>query len=146
MSGFLGALAAVSSGAVVSPLTPLSLTCFGLLGTTHSGTINFNTDGTISRSVSSPDSSSILSNWFLPTTAAIGSSFFIRFVLSTGTTWTAGLVDGTLYSLSVVRSLSWTATTGNFKLANVAVTIYSDVGGTNLVGSGTLSVDIESSN
>lgn len=146
MSGALACVAAVASATVVNPLSPMSLTCIGLVGSTHTGQINFNTDGTVSRAVTPPDSSNVLPNWYSTTTTGIGSNYWIKFTLSSGAAWDAGVVSGALNALSSVQSLKWTVTTGGTKLASVAVAIYADAGGTLLVGSGTLSVDIESNN
>ena len=133
------------SGGIVYPLSPMNLTCRGLAGSSHSGQINFNTDGTISRSVTSPDTSHILSNWF--TTTVGTSAYYVSFTLSSGDAWDAGLTSGTLYQLSSQRSLKWSATSGNQKLATTAVAIYSTSSGSTTGGSaGTLNTDIESNN
>lgn len=146
MSGFLGVLAASGGGAPVSALTPMSLSSIGTIGAARSGTINFFSDGRITSSVSAPDSSSVLSNWFQPTTPGIGNSYWIKFTLSSGSAWDAGLVSGAINDLSVTRLLKWSVASGGLKVASVAVVIYSDAGGANQVASGTLSVDIESTN
>lgn len=133
-------------GGPIASLTPMNLNCFGLIGTSHFGTVNFNSDGSVTKSVSAPDGSSMLTKWFDPVTAAIGSSYWIKFVVSSGSGWTSGPTANTVVSLSAGQSVSWTASSGSLKIASIAVTIYSDSGGTNQVASGNLLVDIESNN
>lgn len=78
--------------------------------------------------------------WYLPFTTGIGSGYWIKFTLSSGSAWDSGPVSGTLYQLSSTRSLTWSATAGISKTAVVSVQIYSDAGGTQLVSSGTINV------
>lgn len=75
--------------------------------------------------------------WYFPTTTAIGSSYWVKFTLQSGDIWDGGANNGTLQQLSTTRSLTWTASTGTSKTAQVLVQIYSDAGGTTLVTSGT---------
>lgn len=78
--------------------------------------------------------------WYDPTTTGVGSGFWIKFTLSSGSAWDAGLVSGTLYQISSARTLTWSATAGISKTASVAVQVYADAGGTQLVSSGTMAV------
>ncbi len=76
--------------------------------------------------------------WYYPTTTGIGSSYWVKFTLQSGSAWDGtSIVSGTLYQLSSTRSITWTASTGTSKTAQVLVQIYSDSGGTPLVASGT---------
>lgn len=94
--------------------------------------ISFNSDGTISTTdyyIQGP------ATWYGATSAGIGSSYEIRFVLDSGTAWDAGLVSGTWYSLSTARSLSMTSST---EVSNsITVSIRETATGT-IVTTGTL--------
>lgn len=78
--------------------------------------------------------------WYLPFTAGIGSSYWIKFTLVSGSAWDSGLASGAISALSSSRSLTWSASAGTSKTAVVAVQVYSDAGGTALVASGTITV------
>lgn len=94
--------------------------------------ISFNSDGTITTAdyyIQGP------ATWYGATLAGIGSSYEIRFVLNSGTAWSAGLVSGTWYSLSAARSLSLTSSTEVSN--NITVSIRETATG-NVVTTGTL--------
>lgn len=76
--------------------------------------------------------------WFLPNGAGVGNAYWVKFTLVSGDLWDGGANNGTLQQLSTTRSLTWTATTGTTKTAQVTVQIYSDAGGTVEVTSGTI--------
>lgn len=110
-------------------------------------TLALNTDGTITGTASGTTTNvSVPTNWYSPTTTSIGSSYYVKYTLNSGNTWSGGLVSGTVYQLSAVRSITWTSTGVGApppsKLANVTVNIYSDAGGTNLVSTGTLDISL----
>lgn len=130
----------------MNPLTPMILQCLGLLGASHNASIFFLADGTVTSNASAPNTNSVLANWFAPTTGGVGNSFWIKFTLTSGNAWDAGIVNGAINALSATRSLTWTATTGTNKIGLVSVAIYSDAAGTTQVAGGTLSVDVESTN
>lgn len=94
--------------------------------------ISFNTNGTITTAdyyIQGP------ATWYGSTVAGIGSSYEIRFTLNSGTAWDAGLVSGTWYSLSSVRSLAMTSSTEVSN--NITVSIRETATGT-IVTTGTL--------
>lgn len=76
--------------------------------------------------------------WYLPTTAGIGASYWARFTLQSGDAWSGTPVSGTLIALSTTRSLTWQATVGTTKTAQVLLEIYSDAAGTIKVTDGTI--------
>ena len=148
-SGYPPALLALPPNqAPQSNLTPMNLTCIGLLGSTHTGQISFVPQGTILTTVSAPNTSSVLSNWYVQPTTNIGASYWIKFTLTAGTAWDAGIVSGALTQMNAARLIKWTVLTGTRTTnpTTVAVTIYADAAGALLVGSGTINVDIESNN
>lgn len=96
--------------------------------------ISFNTNGTITTAdyyIAGP------TTWYDSTVAGIGSSYEIRFTLNSGTAWDSGLVSGTWYSLSSVRSLAMTSSTEVSN--NITVSIRETATGT-IVTTGTLSM------
>lgn len=107
--------------------------------TSATGTVQLNTSGTITGTNESGDTA-----WYLPTGGTPGNSYWVKFTKNSGDAWNAGLTAGTVYALSSARALTWSVS-GGLKSANVTASIYSDSGGTNLVGTGTIIVNIESS-
>jgi hypothetical protein len=114
-------------------------------GSGISGTYTAVTNGTQTATSSSFafDYSSCDPNWYSPTTAAIGNSYWVKVTLNSGSAWDSGLVNNTVYALTSNRALTWTVSTLNTsKSANVSVRFYSDAGGTTLVATHTLTVAI----
>jgi hypothetical protein len=107
--------------------------------------LTLNADGTISyvNQMADPVFSSVPTNWYLPTTGAIGAGYRVRFTLQSGDAWTAGLVSGTLYALSSARTVSWTLVPTGTVTATVLVEITSSAN-TTVLASGTLSVSLVS--
>ncbi len=101
------------------------------------GAISINRAGTITYT-----NGSGASEWYTPSGGTPGDSYYVKFSLS-GSAWDAGLVADTVYALSSGRSLSWSTTAGT-KDATVTVSIYLDAGGTILLGTGTVTVHVES--
>jgi hypothetical protein len=105
-----------------------------------SGSISFNSDGTIT---SSDGGYSGPVRWYTSTVVGIGASYQVRFTLSSGNDWDEGLFSGTAYSLSSARTLTWTSGAGVLKNASVAVEILEVASGA-VVTTGTLVVEVES--
>jgi hypothetical protein len=107
--------------------------------------LTLNPDGTITyvNQMADPEISVVPLNWYLPTTAAIGNNYRVRFTLQSGFAWTAGLTSGTLYALSSARTVSWTLIPTEQRDATVLVEITSSAN-TTVLGSGTLSVNLVS--
>ena len=80
--------------------------------------------------------------WYLPTGGTPGTGYYVRFT-QVGAPWNPGLVANTVYSLSSSRTLTWTTLTAPLN-STVTVRIYTDSGGTVLVGTGTVTVTVES--
>lgn len=70
-------------------------------------------------------------------------TYYVKFTY-TGPAWDAGLTAGTVYDISTNRTVTWTAT-GVDKSGTLTVNIYSDSGGTVLLGTGTVSVTVDGS-
>lgn len=140
-------LVAEAGGSSFLPLGTMNLFAesFDNIGTTDVGTITFNTDGTIAGVVTDFENPSVVlpSNWYSPTTGGIGSSFQVRFTLTSGTAWDSGLVSGTLYALSSARALAWSVVyaPAGAATASVLVEVYYTAG-TVPYKSGTLNVSL----
>lgn len=107
--------------------------------------LTLNPDGTITyvNQMADPEYSVVPTNWYLPTTTAIGADYRVRFTLQSGFAWTAGLVSGTLYALSSARTVSWTLIPTEQRDATVLVEIVS-ASNTTVLGSGTLHINLVS--
>lgn len=75
--------------------------------------------------------------------AGIGTDFWAKFHLSSGDAW-SGVTPDTIVALSTEPSLSWSAGAGQSKNAIVAVTFYVDAAGANVVATGSITADVES--
>ena len=96
--------------------------------------IAFNSNGTITTPdyyIQGP------ATWYGSTVAGIGASYEIRFVLNSGTAWTAGLVSGTWYALSSARSLAMTSGT---EVSNTITVSIRETATGAIVTSGTLNM------
>jgi hypothetical protein len=121
----------------IAALTPMSL--IDLTAGSASAEIVFVTDGSITKTGGVSD---VLANWYFPSVTSIGSRYWIKFTKTAGSAWNAGLTDATVYALTSNRTLLWTAA-GGAKTASVTVEIFSDSGATVLVGTGTLTVEVD---
>lgn len=100
---------------------------------TSNAGVTFNADGTCSGGP----------NWYTTTTSGIGSAYWVRFTLSSGSAWT-GTAAGTVTSLSSSPSVNWSrgGTAYGTTSATVTVQFYSDSGGVNLVATGGISASV----
>jgi hypothetical protein len=107
--------------------------------------LTLNANGTISftNTMADPVYSSVPTNWYLPTTTAIGAGYRVRFTLQSGNAWDAGLTSGTLYTLDAARTIGWTLVPTGSVTAAVLVEIMT-TGSTAVLGSGTLNVSLVS--
>jgi hypothetical protein len=105
---------------------------------TYTGSAYLHPDGTITGTLYSGTA-----NWYTLTTGGIGNSYWVKFTVTGGSAYNAGLIPGTLYQLNVDRGVQYSATAGNTKAGNVGISIYSDSGGTVLVGSGGFSASLD---
>lgn len=141
LSNFYGASA--SSGSIVNPLPGNGSTYSSSDDISSQVYLYVNTDGIMQVNTTSAGTTTI-GNWFTPTTTGIGNSYWVRFVLnstsgsSTNTSWTT--TTGWL-QLSSQRSCFVSAFTSGpsnrSRTANYTVQIATDSGGTNIVTSGT---------
>lgn len=142
-------MAAAGGGVVVNPLTPSASSWSGtVIGTGGLATCQMSvfSDGTV-QITQGPDAASPPSptngQWFNPTTAGIGNSYWVRFTrtaFTPGVTGTASASTGWL-ALSSTRLVTVTCTDDNGNpdsaSATYTVDIASDSSGTNIVSSGT---------
>lgn len=99
--------------------------------------LTFNTDGTLTYF---KERTSGVTTWYGSTVAGIGSSYEIRFTLTAGPAWNAGLVSGTWYSLSSARAVALSASTVDLE-STIAVAIREAGTGT-IVTTGTVSLGV----
>lgn len=102
------------------------------------GSIVVNVSGALAGSNYSGDSA-----WYIPASGTPGNNYYVKFT-TVGNAWDAGLVSGTVYALTSNRTITWTAT-GSAKNGTLTVSIYSDAGGTVLVGTGTVDYSVDGS-
>jgi hypothetical protein len=101
----------------------------------------FNSDGSIS--YYDPSISYGSTNWATPTTAGVGSSYWIKVTRTNGIT-PSHMTSGTIYALSGSPYMFITAVYhGQIRIASGTIDIYSDSGGTTRVGGGTYSMNAE---
>lgn len=106
--------------------------------------LTFNPDGTISYLNEMADMvvSSVPTNWYLPTTGAIGAGYRVRFSLQTGVAWDGGgLTNGAYYLMGVARTVTWTLPPSGTRTAYVLIEITADGSGV-VLGSGMLYIDL----
>jgi len=78
------------------------------VGSTGTVSLTLNTDGTFSHANSFEDPANVVpSNWFSPTTVAVGNGYQVRFTLQSGDPWDGTPTSGVLYALSSARTLTW---------------------------------------
>jgi len=100
-----------------------------------SARIYFFSDGSISYDDAGQSYGS--TNWATPTTAGVGSSYWIKVTRVSGIT-PSGMTSGTIYALSGSPSMYITPVfSGQTRLASGTIDIYSNSGGTTRVGGGT---------
>lgn len=118
---FMGADSPVQSPTVVLSDTKT--------GATATCSITLNTDGTIT--VAGSGSSSVPPAWYSPTTAGIGSSYWCKCTVNSGS---APGNPNTVLALSSAQSFGLTRAALGSVTGNWTISIYRDAGGTQLAG------------
>lgn len=124
-----------SSGGVVSPLPGGAAFDFAASPSSASASVSFGTDGSISLTGGGSQS------WFSPNVAGVGASFWVRATLNSG-----AVSSGTTGSwLQLNSSRSWTCNrTGIGAIsANLTIEIALDSGGSQIVATGTYTIEAE---
>ena len=126
---------------IVNPLGTLLLRD-APTGSAAIASASFNTDGTITYT---GDSSSGSTRWYIPVTTNIGSSYWLKVKVTSGNDMAPAstIANNTLTQISSDLKAQWTALGQNQRNATASVEIFSDSGGTNLVSTGTIDVDIQ---
>jgi hypothetical protein len=104
-----------------------------------SSTLTLGSSGTITYAGSGSGGGA---NWFTPTTASIGSSYWAKLTVNTGTAPNSGTV-GSVVSLSAGQAWTWSRSTNGTTNATCTLQIFSDAGGTSLVATDNFSVVVE---
>ena len=132
---------AASSAAATVPNQSAVVSDLKISGVANAS-IAFGSDGSISYPTGNNNSGP--STWCNP--PAGGASLYVKFVLDSGSAWNFGLAAGTVYTMGGTRQLAWSANPGSIgKSAAVRALFYSDSGGSNLLGTVSISVDLETS-
>lgn len=130
-----------SAGSVVNPLPLMTVSDLRLSPATASASITVNSDGTISYT---GNTSSGPTKWFNPPLAGVGNRYWVRLTLGTIPAADGGSASaGVWLALSSNRTWTWSLATIATKAGSGTIAIASDAAGANIVGSGTLSVDVE---
>jgi hypothetical protein len=105
--------------------------------------LTFNPNGTISfvNQMTGAVVSTVPTNWYLPPTTGIGSSYRVRFNKVSGRSWDTGLANFTWYNLDTARTLTWSLTVDDGIDAVVGVEIAA-LSTQTMLGGGTLTVAI----
>jgi hypothetical protein len=135
---------------LVVALDASSFAAAGSTGKPANAKVLYNADGTITdggTAVSGGHSYTGPANWYSPTTAGVGSSYYIRFtVLSDpNSALNASLTFGTIGVLTSGAYVACSAGAGQVFSAQAKVEVFADSGGAVLIGTGTISFDAEGS-
>ena len=125
-----------SAAGVVNPLPITVIYDEELSPTNASAQVGLSADGTISVV---GNGSSAGPNWYAPTTAGIGSSYWAKLVVNSGAGPTSGSGLG-IVSLAGGANWIWGRSSLGSTTANVTLGVYSDAGATVLVASKTFNV------
>jgi hypothetical protein len=137
-SGFnLSTFVGKSNGGIVpsGSFTAWDVTGDGVPGSNARGGVNFLADGTVTGTYLGGFKTAGSSNWYSPTTPAIGSSYWIRFTVTAGTSTTN--TASTWTQLSATRNITKSGLTGTGFCA-FTVEIATDSAGSNIVFTKTL--------
>jgi hypothetical protein len=130
MGGILGIFFGAGGGGIVSPL-PGGTFSGTTAGSTATVGMTFTTAGDVNRDFGG---STFQHRWYNPNTTGIGSNFWIRVTLSSGTTPTGSL--NSWLQLSTNRSWSVARPTVGTNTSVLAVSIATDAIGANIVATG----------
>jgi hypothetical protein len=118
--------------------TPWDVSATAATGVTTQSRLIFNTDGTITKLVTGTSTGADgSSNWWIPTTAGVGSGFFARFTATAGA-WTdstgASVASGVWKAFSgALLFVGMASTTSGSNSCTFDVDIATDSGGVNIV-------------
>lgn len=118
--------------AVTNPFAAYDVWADSAPGFAATATFTLNTDGTVTASFVDGDGGSTIgsASWFTPTTAGIGSSYWVRYTVTSGTATTNGASSFT--QLNAARSITKSASAGTAS-CTFTIEIATDSGGTNIV-------------
>lgn len=131
------ALLGSGGGGPVVPLTGLNVIDTVFLSTADA-TLRFDTNGAV-QSLTNSNGVQQIADWYLPNTAGIGSQYWIRATLSSGTS-PSGSALNTWLALSSPASWRLTQTTNGSRTCTLAISIASDAAGSNVVTTGTATI------
>lgn len=123
-----------ASDGPVADLGVINLSDFASYPAAANAEVEFRPDGTLAYINGSGPT-----NWYTPTTAAVGANYWLRMDTAVPGLGVPGGLSTPL-NLSVARSAVWAAFNGTEQIGSLGVYIYSDAAGTQLVAQGTINV------
>ena len=142
MTGVMQCLMAAGSGVVINSNNYTN----ELLGVATNPALNFVTDGTTTKTTGAGTVAD--SNWATPTTTGIGSSYWLKLTLGSGSGTATGGSDATGVWLALSSTRNYgilAAPAGQVRNRNLTYQIASDSGGVTIVGSGNISLESDRS-
>jgi hypothetical protein len=137
----MGMMGFTNAGAAGGPTSGYDAATAGALniGGTASVTLDVNTNGTITQSVTGTPTGSMPSAWYTPTTTSIGNSYWVRATLNSGTAVTGTV--GSWLALTAARSWTQSASGGNTVTSVLSIDISSSATGTPVVATGLITLE-----
>lgn len=132
----LGDLYGKSNGGTLNP------SASAMAPTSAIATLTFGTDGTIT--IAGSGTSNQTAYWYKPATSGIGSSYWLRVTVNSGSSLT-GSSTGTWLQLSTSRSFNLTSSGNGVLSTNITIEIATDSGGSNIVASASATLSADSS-
>lgn len=109
-------------------------------GVAASVTLTFNTDGSVTSGGAGANADvGLPANWYLPTTTGIGSSYWVKSVVTSGS-FTSDPSVGTWVSLSTVKQWQRSAGAGASQTVVATFSIASDSSGVNVLYTGSITM------
>ncbi len=136
MSGVHLVMSGGTGGGIVTPLGSIALEDIRV--TTATASITVNTDGSISLNHGSGPS-----NWYSPSVAGIGSSYWVRLHVNSGSAPSSGSGTETWLQLTGLRSWSWSVTNAT-RFGNYYLQFSTAGSDATIVSTSTVTLDIES--
>lgn len=125
-----------------SPNANFTATLYNVFGTTGARTVSLTLAGDGTVTFSGNSSSSASSNWFLPTTTGVGSSWWVQFV-DNGTTLTShSYTSGAWTKINSSLNVQWHNSSPSTEGSGSANVYFSPDGGLTVYSSGSVSWDV----
>jgi hypothetical protein len=119
-------------GSIVSPFSTWNVAAASIIGNVTNASLQVNSNGTITSSVSQSDNGTITgSNWYSVTTTGAGNNYWVRFTPTTGTLTTN--TASTFTNMGSTQTAAVQLPSTSSKLCTFTIEIATDSGGSNIV-------------